>query len=135
MAQELSQVLGYHNNAYAARSPSQTYADAAGITPVSITIPIPSTVQSATPEPVFCTEDTSRVPQDHIGDTTPAVLRRAIEQEMQTYSDQPSWRCVAVTRDGRNTNRLRVIGRNKEELRRIKAIIEAKNIVANRQTV
>ncbi|KAH7130879.1 hypothetical protein EDB81DRAFT_905505, partial [Dactylonectria macrodidyma] len=78
------------------------------------------------PEPVFCTVDTSRVPEDHIGDTTPAVLRRTIEQEMRTSSDQPSWRCVAVTRDGRNTNRLRVIGRNEEELKRIKAIIVAK---------
>ncbi|KAH7113446.1 hypothetical protein EDB81DRAFT_670293, partial [Dactylonectria macrodidyma] len=48
--------------------------------------------------------------------------------EMRTSSDQPSWRCVAVTRDGRNTNRLRVIGRNEEELKRIKAIIVAKNI-------
>ncbi|KAM5353470.1 hypothetical protein ACJ41O_000120 [Fusarium nematophilum] len=118
--------LDIMNSAHAVRSSSQTYADAARMTPVSITTQAPSTVRSASPEPVFCTVDTSRVPEDHIGDTTPAVLRRTIEQEMRTSSDQPSWRCVAVTRDGRNTNRLRVIGRNEEELNRIKAIIEAK---------
>ncbi|KAJ0131149.1 hypothetical protein HZ326_25754 [Fusarium oxysporum f. sp. albedinis] len=28
---------------------------------------------------------------------------------MRKSSDQPQWRCVAVTRDGRNTNRLRII--------------------------
>ncbi|KAJ3453787.1 hypothetical protein MRS44_018419 [Fusarium solani] len=143
MAQELSQVreqltqvcselertrlqLDTVSEAHAARSPSQSYADAARITPISITTQTPSTVRSATPEPVFCTVDTSRVPEDHIGDTTPAVLRRTIEQEMRTSSDQPSWRCVAVTKDGRNTNRLRVIGRNEEELKKIKTIIEVK---------
>jgi hypothetical protein len=143
MARELSQVreqltevrgelehtrlqLDIMNSAHALRSSSQSYADAARTTPVSITTQAPSTVRSATPEPVFCTVDVSRVPEDHIGDTTPAVLRRTIEQEMRTSSDQPSWRCVAVTRDGRNTNRLRVIGRNEEELKRIKAVIEAK---------
>ncbi|WAO97111.1 Hypothetical protein NCS54_01482000 [Fusarium falciforme] len=143
MAQELSQVreqltqvcselertrlqLDTVSEAHAARSPGRSYADVAGMTPISITTQTPSTVRSATPEPVFCTVDTSRVPEDHIGDTTPAVLRRTIEQEMRTSSDQPSWRCVAVTRDGRNTNRLRVIGRNEEELKKIKTIIEVK---------
>jgi len=84
MAQELSQVreqltqvcseleqtrlqLDIVNNAHAARSPSQTYADAARMTPVSITTQAPSTVRSATPESMFCTVDTSRVPDDHIG--------------------------------------------------------------------
>ena len=143
MAQELSQVreqltqvyselertrlqLDTVSEAHAARSPSQSYADAARMTPTSITTQTPSTVRSATPELVFCTVDTSRVPEDHIGDATPAVLRRTIEQEMRTSSDQPSWRCVAVTRDGRNANRLRVIGRNEEELKKIKTIIEVK---------
>ncbi|KAH7110963.1 hypothetical protein EDB81DRAFT_831374 [Dactylonectria macrodidyma] len=91
------------NNAHAARSPSQIYSDAASMTPVSIATLIPSTVRSATAEPVFCTADTSRVSEDHIRDTTPAALHRAIEQEMRTSSDQPSWRCVAVTRDQRWT--------------------------------
>jgi hypothetical protein len=143
MAQELSQVrqqltqvcdkleqtrlqLDTLSKAQAPRSPGRTYADAARMTPVSTPIQSPSTARSATPKPVFCTVDTSRVPEDHIGDATPAMIRKTVEQEMRMSSDQPSWRCVAVTKDGRNTNRLRVIGRNEEELKRIKAIIEAK---------
>jgi hypothetical protein len=83
-------------------------------------------LRSATPEPVFCIVDTSRVPEDHIGDATPAMIRKTVEQEMQTSSGQPHWRCVAVTRDGRNANRLRVISRNEEEMQKIKTILEAR---------
>lgn len=143
VAQELSQVreqltqvcseleqtrlrLDTLTNTHATRSPSQTYADVARMTPVSITSQTSSTAGSATPEPVFCTVDTSKVPEDHIGDATPAVLRKTIEQEMRMSSNQPSWRCVAVTRDGRNANRLRVVGRDEEEVKKIKTIIEAK---------
>ncbi|KAI8710895.1 hypothetical protein NCS52_01532400 [Fusarium sp. LHS14.1] len=76
IAQELSQVhkltqvygepeqtqlqLDIMNNAHTARSPSQTYADTARIIPISITTPIPSTVPSVTPKPVFYTADTSK---------------------------------------------------------------------------
>jgi hypothetical protein len=68
------------NNSHAARSPRQPYADAARLAPVSITTQTPPTARTATPEPVFCTVDTSRVPEDHSGDATPAVLRKTIEQ-------------------------------------------------------
>lgn len=79
------------------------------------------------PEPGFCTVDTSRVPDDHMGETTPAVLLKTIDQEIRASSDQPSWRCVVVTRDGRNANRVKVIGRIGEELERIKKVIDVRN--------
>lgn len=143
MAQELSQVreqliqvcgeleqtrlqLETLNKAGVPRSPGRTYADAARMTPVSTSNQSSSTARSVTPEPVFCTVDTSRVPEDHIGDATPAMIRKTVEQEMRTSSDQPHWRCVAVTRDGRNANRLRVISRNEEEMQKIKTILEAR---------
>lgn len=66
------------NKAHIARLPSQTYADAARMTPVSINTPIPSTVRSATRTGVLHSRQ-SRVPEDHIRDTTPAALRRTIE--------------------------------------------------------
>jgi hypothetical protein len=75
---------------------------------------------------VFCTIDTSRVPEDHLGDVTPTMIRKTVEQEMRQSSDQPHWRCAAVTRDGRNANRLRVIGRNEEEIQKIKTILETR---------
>jgi hypothetical protein len=45
---------------------------------------------------------------------------------MRAPGDQPKWRCVAVTRDRGNINRLRILGRNEEEVKKIKDIIEAK---------
>ena len=106
------------------------YADVARRTPpASVPSPAPSasrTATTATPEPAFCTVDMTRVPEEHIGEATPVALRKLIENEMQTPGDQPKWRCVAVTRDRGNTNRLRIMGRNEEEVKKIKGIIEAK---------
>ncbi|KAM5529614.1 hypothetical protein BFJ69_g16696 [Fusarium oxysporum] len=144
MAQELSQVrdqltqvcgeleqirlqLDTLNKTETPRSSVQTYADTARMTPPSISSQSSTTVRSATPEQVFCTVDTSRVPEDHIGDATPTMIRKTVEQEMRQSSDQPHWRCVAVTRDGRNANRLRIIGKNEEEIQKIKAILETRN--------
>ena len=70
--------------------------------------------------------DVSRVPEEHNGEATPVVIRKLVENEMRAPGDQPGWRCVAVTRDGGNTNRLRIVGRNKEEVKKIKDIVEAK---------
>ncbi|EGU88694.1 hypothetical protein FOXB_00787 [Fusarium oxysporum f. sp. conglutinans Fo5176] len=92
MAQELSQVrdqltqvcgeleqirlqLDTLNKTETPRSSVQTYADTARMTPPSISSQSSTTVRSATPEQVFCTVDTSRVPEDHIGDATPTMIQ------------------------------------------------------------
>ena len=144
LAQELSQAreeltqargelentrLQLHAMAGAQGAPSvrPAYADVARRTPpVSIPTPASSTGRAATPEPVFCTVDVSRVPEEHTGEATPVALRKLIENEMRAPGDQPGWRCVAVTKDGRNANRLRIMGRDEEEVKKIKHIIEAK---------
>ncbi|RKK77826.1 hypothetical protein BFJ68_g17613 [Fusarium oxysporum] len=46
------------------RSLVQTYANAARMTPTSMSSQSSSAARSASPEPVFCTMDTSRVPED-----------------------------------------------------------------------
>lgn len=66
------------------------------------------------------------MPEDYIGDATPTIIHKTVKQEMQASSDKPHWRCVAVTRDRRNANRLRIIGRNEEEIQKIKTILEAR---------
>ncbi|EAQ85551.1 hypothetical protein CHGG_09565 [Chaetomium globosum CBS 148.51] len=65
-------------------------------------------------------------PCEHIEEATPVALRKLIENEMRAPGDQPKWRCLAVTRDRGNINRLRIVGRNEAEVKRIKDIIEAK---------
>ena len=102
------------------------YADAARITPISMSSQSLSTACSATPELVFCTVDMSRVSEDHIGDAILMMIYKTIKGEMRKSSDQPHWRCAAVTRDGQNANRLRIIGRNEEEMQRIKTILETR---------
>ena len=103
------------------------YADVARRTPpASIPTSASSTGRTTTTEPAFCTVDMSAVPEEHIGEATPVALRQLIENEMQAPDDQAKWRCVAVTRDRGNVNRLRIIGRNEEEVKKIKNIIEAK---------
>src|SRR6478609_6537550 len=54
------------------------------------------------------------------------MIHKTVEQEMRKSSDQSHWRCVAVTRDGRNANRLRIIGRDEDEIQKIKTILEAR---------
>ena len=54
------------------------------------------------------------------------ALRRLIENEIRVPGDLPKWRCLIVTRDRGNINRLKIVGRNEVEVKRIKDIIEAK---------
>ncbi len=68
----------------------------------------------------------TRVPEEHIGEATPVALRKLIENEMRAPGDQPKWRCVTVTRDRGNINRLMIISRNEEEVKKIEDIIKAK---------
>ncbi len=60
------------------------------------------------------------------------ALRKLIENEMRAPGDQPNWRCVAVTRDRGSINRVRIIGRNEEEVKKIKDIVEVKKTPGTR---
>ncbi|EXK75976.1 hypothetical protein FOQG_19261 [Fusarium oxysporum f. sp. raphani 54005] len=85
VAQELSQVrdqltqLDTLIKTETPRSSVQTYAEAARMAPTSMSSQSSSAVRSATPEAVFCTVDTSRVREDHIGDATPTMIRKTVE--------------------------------------------------------
>lgn len=59
-------------------------------------------------------------------DAIPIMIHKTIEGEMRKSSDQPHWRYAIMTRDGQNANRLRIIGRNKEEMQKIKTILETR---------
>ncbi|EAQ91984.1 hypothetical protein CHGG_00219 [Chaetomium globosum CBS 148.51] len=115
------------NQAQEAPLARPAYADVARCTPPTSGPSLASSAsRTATPEPAFCTVDMTRVPEEHIEEATPVALRKLIENEMRAPGDQPKWRCLAVTRDRGNINRLRIVGRNEAEVKRIKDIIEAK---------
>ena len=103
----------------------RSYADVARVTPpTSTSSQTPPVSRAPTPDTRFCIVDTTRVPEAHKEETTPAALRKNIEGAMRAGEDQPGWRCVAITRNGRNINQLRIIGRNDKELSKIKNIVE-----------
>ncbi|PIA82984.1 hypothetical protein CB0940_12204 [Cercospora beticola] len=106
------------------QSPRTSYADIARTPPSSRPSNIQSlstnTTASARSDTLYCTIDTSRVEEEEKRAADPAVFRKAIENEMRRADGQEGWRCVAVTKDPRNTARIRVICRNEPELARVK---------------
>ncbi|EAQ88752.1 hypothetical protein CHGG_05371 [Chaetomium globosum CBS 148.51] len=115
------------NEAQEAPPARPAYADVARCTPPTSGPSLTSSAsRTTTPEPAFYTIDMTRVPEEHVEEATPVALRKLIENEMRAPGDQFKWRCLAVTRDRGNINRLRIIGRNEAEVKRIKGIIEAK---------
>ena len=74
----------------------------------------------------------TRVPEEYIGEAIPVALYKLIENEMRALGDYAKWRCIAVTRDRGNINRLRIIGRNEDKVKKIKGIIEAKKTLGAR---
>lgn len=57
-----------------------------------------------------------------------ATLRRLIENEIGASSNQLSPRYMVVTRNGGDINQFEIIGRNGEEIKKIKNIIEIKEM-------
>lgn len=83
-----------------------------------------SSPRSLTPstlsDTLYCTIDTSRVTEENKGKAQPGTIRDAIEKEIRTQAERNKWRCTAVTRDPRNTARIRVTCRDEVELRLVK---------------
>jgi hypothetical protein len=75
-------------------------------------------------DPIYCTIDTSRVEESRKEEAQIGPIRTAIEKEIQESSGQENWRCIAVMRHPRNTNRIRIACRNEEELQEVKKAAE-----------
>jgi hypothetical protein len=87
------------NKAETPRSAVQMYADAARMTPTSMSSQSLSIARSAAPELVFCIVDMSRVSEDHIGDAILIMIYKTIKGEIRKSSNQLYWQCAIVTRD------------------------------------
>lgn len=106
-------------------SASPSYAAVARTPPISQPSNLPSlTSMSRTPsnmtDTIYCTIDTSRVSEEDRNKTQPGLIREAIEKEIRTGAERDNWRCTAVTRDPRNTTRIRVTCRDETELQLVK---------------
>ena len=69
---------------------------------------------------LYCTIDTSGLNEEDRNKAQLGVIKEAIEKEMRIGLEQDKWRCTAVTRDPRNSARIRVTCRDEAELQRVK---------------
>jgi hypothetical protein len=106
-------------------SASPSYAAIARTRPTSQPSNLPSfSSRNLTPstftDTLSCTVDTSRISEEDKGKAQPGTIRQAIEIEMRTQAERNNWRCTAVTRDARNTARIRGTCRDEAELQLVK---------------
>lgn len=75
---------------------------------------------------LHCTIDTSRVAEADAEKTSPGMIRSIIEKEMRATNEQSTWRCRAVTRDVKNTSRVKITCRDENEQQMVKQVAETK---------
>jgi hypothetical protein len=73
---------------------------------------------------LYCTLDTSQAEEGGKGKKNPSTVRKAVETQLQTTVGQEQWRCVAVTKDPKNPERIRVACRSESELMRVKEVLK-----------
>ncbi|KZL80729.1 hypothetical protein CI238_11357 [Colletotrichum incanum] len=111
-------------------SPQTSYAEIARTPPTSQpsnvqTLSSMNTTPSTFTNTLFCTVDTSPVDVGDKPKVTAGSVRAAIEAEMKTRKGDTSWRCKAVTVDGRNANSIKIVCRDEEEHQGVKQVAEA----------
>jgi hypothetical protein len=109
-------------------SPNPSYADVARTPPGSRPSTLRTVSDRATPstftDTLYCTVDVSNVEEAERDNASASKIRQDIEKEMREGEEGSGWRCVAVTRDPRNTARIRVTCRDESELARVKKVVE-----------
>jgi hypothetical protein len=74
------------------------------------------TTLSTMTDTLYCTINTSRVGEEERSKAQPGTIRKAIEEEIRTIEGQELWRYVAVIKDAKNHDRIKVTYRNKAKL-------------------
>ena len=109
-------------------SPNPSYADIArtppGSRPSNLRTISNQTTPSTFTDTLYCTVDVSNVEEADRDNASASKIRQDIEKEMRGGEKGNSWRCVAVTRDPRNTARVRITCRDESELARVKEAAE-----------
>ena len=104
------------------QSPQQSYASVLtrSINPSSSASLPATSMASNTTNTLYCTIDISGVGEEEKSKAQPGIVRKAIEEEIRTADGHPNWRCAAVIRDPRNTERIKIACRDEAELQRVK---------------
>lgn len=112
---------------------SPSYAEIARTPPSSRpsnirTLTSMGTTPSTMTDTLYCTIDTSRVGEEERSKVQPGTIRKAIEEEIRTTEGQEHWRCVAVMKDAKNHDRIRVTCRDEAELQKVKKAAEKRAV-------
>lgn len=111
-----------------ASSPNPSYADVArtppGSHPSNLRTLSNQTTPSTLTDTLYCTVDVSDVEEEERGRANASTIRQEVEEGMRKGDGGSGWRCVAVTRDPRNSGRIRITCRDEEELARVKVVAE-----------
>ena len=75
---------------------------------------------------LHCTIDVSRVTEEDTDKTSPSAIRAIVEKEIRASNGQSKWRCQAVTRDAKNTSRVKIACRDETEQLMVKRAVETK---------
>jgi hypothetical protein len=117
-------------------SPNPSYADVArtppGSQPSNLQTLSMNTTPSSVTDTLYCTVDTSTVEEAERDKAKPGNIRQEIEKEMRREEGADDWRCAAVTKDPRNTTRIRITCRNEAELARVKQAAEKTAVQGSR---
>jgi len=126
-AQDQINVLVHHPVFTTSSQPSAraSYAEVARTPPSSQpsgirTLSTSNTTPSTFTDTLFCTIDTSRVEEKEKGKVQVADVRKAIEAEVRTRENMGDWRCVAVVKEARNPDRVKVVCRDESEIKIVK---------------
>jgi hypothetical protein len=117
-------------------SPNPSYADVARTPPASRRSDMRTVSTQMTPstftDTLYCTVDVSNVEEAERDNASASKIREDIEKEMREGQEGSGWRCVAVTRDPRNTARIRITCRDESELVRVKKTAEKTKAAGSR---
>ena len=104
-------------------SPPLSYASALtrSINPSSsASQPVHGGTSAAPMETLYVTIDTSRIGEENQHKAHPGAIRKEVEQEVRDADGGTDWRCAAVLRDSRNTERIKIACRDESELGKVK---------------
>jgi hypothetical protein len=105
-----------------AQSPNQnSYARLAGLSPPQSANAIAATTLTLA-DKSYCTIDTTRVREEDKELTHPGIIRESIERAIRKRDKMDNWRCVAVTKDMRNGDRVRITCRSEEEMKMVREV-------------
>ncbi|OAQ59084.1 retrovirus polyprotein [Purpureocillium lilacinum] len=113
-----------------------SFAEVARSPPTSEPTNLRSLSMQSTPssfsDTLYCTIDTARVEEANKSRAQAGQIRQAIETEMRAKQGQDVWRCAAVVKDARNTDRVKIICRDETELQQVKEAAQKTAVVGAR---